>query len=409
MRGPRGARHTTRPQAVRIPPITARGRVSPPPEAPPVAAASPPRAARATNHRSKMNPGKFTQMDEEVDAEVDAEEEAAADDVMAAIMQHQRQRKAEEDSGAAAAAARVEVKEEVDDSYEQAEEAEEAGEEEDEEEDEEEEGQRREQHTQATGSRNEGRAEDNTGAQAPRLRRTRLPTGGYAVVAQNNDDDDYEEKEEMEKEVEEEEEEEEEEWEGDDEEVLEEEEEGEGGEEEVVEVEEAEEAEDEEEVEEEEEEEDNGAGRGGTAVGETNAQRTSQVVGVTWVPGHNRWTAFKQQAGAFTRPLLKLKLSRFDTETERTHTIYPQRVLTSSRKVDECKPQAGGGRPEIPWVPPHRGGCGRDIHSSTSQLNLSRLGHQKYTLNTPCTRHRQSLTPPKYPFKHPRSHKRCLR
>ena len=362
MRGPRGARHTTRPQAVRIPPITARGRVSPPPEAPPVAAASPPRAARATNHRSKMNPGKFTQMDEEVDAEVDAEEEAAADDVMAAIMQHQRQRKAEEDSGAAAAAARVEVKEEVDDSYEQAEEAEEAGEEEDEEEDEEEEGQRREQHTQATGSRNEGRAEDNTGAQAPRLRRTRLPTGGYAVVAQNNDDDDYEEKEEMEKEVEE-----------------------------------------------EEEEEDNGAGRGGTAVGETNAQRTSQVVGVTWVPGHNRWTAFKQQAGAFTRPLLKLKLSRFDTETERTHTIYPQRVLTSSRKVDECKPQAGGGRPEIPWVPPHRGGCGRDIHSSTSQLNLSRLGHQKYTLNTPCTRHRQSLTPPKYPFKHPRSHKRCLR
>ena len=37
---------------------------------------------------------------------------------------------------------------------------------------------------------------------------------------------------------------------------------------------------------------------------------------------------------------------------------------------------------------------GMGLHSSTSQLNLSRLCHLKYTLNTPYTRHRHSPTPP---------------
>jgi len=106
-----------------------------------------------------------------------------------------------------------------------------------------------------------------------------------------------------------------------------------------------------------------------------------------------------------------------------------RKVLKLSSEVSECKPlpdgvpqahqadhlrgdhseEGGGG---VQRSVGGEGGArlgGRGLHSSTSQLNLSRLCSSKNTLSTPkkCPRH--SLTPPKYPSKHPLSHKNCLR
>jgi WD40 repeat protein len=67
--------------------------------------------------------------------------------------------------------------------------------------------------------------------------------------------------------------------------------------------------------------------------------------------------------------------------------MYPQRVLTPSRKVDECKPMPDGtqlssssrdGTVRV-WDAHTRSevakleALGRGLHSSTSQLNLSRF------------------------------------
>ena len=64
--------------------------------------------------------------------------------------------------------------------------------------------------------------------------------------------------------------------------------------------------------------------------------------------------------------------------------VFPK-VLKLSSEMSECKPLGMGGpvQGEIPWIPRHGAGSGAggSLHSSTSQLHLSR-SDTKYTLNT---------------------------